>query len=197
MPGTGRRPGNPGTKQAILAAAREAFAQKGYDRSSVREIAATAGVDPALVHHYFGTKDRLFLAVLEAPVNPAELLPQIVAAGMNEVPERLVCVFLSVWDNPVSGGAAVALLRSAFQHEPAARLVSDFLTAQIMPAAVSGLDIDAAELPFRFQLVAAQLVGMAVIRYVLHLEPLASAPPPVVAAALAPTVRHYLFEPLD
>jgi AcrR family transcriptional regulator len=197
MPGTGRRPGNPGTKEAILVAAREAFAERGYDQSSVREIASAAGVDPALVHHYFGTKDRLFLAVLEAPVDPAEMLPQIVEGPVGELPERLVGTFLSIWDDPVSGGAAVALLRSAFQREPAARLLRDFLTTQLMPAALSRLDMGAAEVRLRFELVAGQLVGVAVMRYVLRLEPLASAPPPVVVAALAPTVRRYLFEPLN
>lgn len=195
MAGTGRRPGNPGTRDAILAAARSAFAERGYDQSSVREIASAAGVDPALVHHYFGTKDRLFLAVLEAPIDPAELLPRVLNGPVGELPERMVGAFLSVWGDPVSGSAAVALLRNAFQHEPAGRLLRDFLTTQVMPA-VPQLDIDEGELPLRLELVASQLVGMAVMRYILRLEPLASAPPGIVVAALAPAIRRYLFGPL-
>ncbi|MGO9658515.1 MAG: helix-turn-helix domain-containing protein, partial [Acidimicrobiales bacterium] len=75
MARTGRRPGRPGTRQAVLDGARRLFAERGYDGASVRDIAVAAGVDPALVHHYFGTKQELFLSVLGAPVDPAEMVP--------------------------------------------------------------------------------------------------------------------------
>src|SRR5882757_2919446 len=100
MARTGRRPGKQDTREAILAAARETFSQRGYDQTSIRAIAAGAGVDPALIHHYFGSKDQLFLATVQAPMNPAELLPQILSGGAGEVPERLVRTFVSVWDHP-------------------------------------------------------------------------------------------------
>ena len=196
MPRSGRRPGKPGTRDAILVAAREAFAERGYDQSSLREIAAAAGVDPAMVHHYFGNKDNLFLAVLQAPVNPVGLMPQLLAGGLSELPEQLVRTFLSIWDDPVSGGAAVAILRSSFQHEPAARLLRDFLATQLMRRALGQVEADPGEVPLRFALVASQMVGMATMRYVLRLEPLASASPEAITAALAPTVRRYLFEAL-
>ena len=80
MARTGRRPGNQDTREAIIAAAREAFAEKGYDRASIRAIATGAGVDPALVHHYFGTKDQLFLATVNAPIDPAQILPRVLDA---------------------------------------------------------------------------------------------------------------------
>src|SRR6266566_170590 len=102
MARTGRRPGNQDTREAILAAAREAFAERGYDRVSIRAIATSAGVDPALVHHYFGTKDQLFLATVDAPIDPGEILPKILAGERDELPERLVRTFLSVWDHPVT-----------------------------------------------------------------------------------------------
>src|SRR4051794_865490 len=100
MARTGRRPGNQDTREAILAAARTAFAERGYDGASIRQIAGGAGVDPALVHHYFGAKDQLFLAVMEAPFNPAEVLPKIFEPGLDGVGERLVRTFVGVWDSP-------------------------------------------------------------------------------------------------
>src|SRR5258708_3617220 len=132
MARTGRRPGNQDTREAILAAAREAFAERGYDRASIRAIATSAGVDPALVHHYFGTKDELFLATVNAPLNPAALLPQVIAGGIDEVPERLLGTFLSVWDHPVTGPAALALVRSALQHDRSAWVLREFLTTRIL-----------------------------------------------------------------
>src|SRR5436190_21555417 len=103
---TGRRPGNQDTREAILTAARDAFAERGFDGASIRAIATTAGVDPALVHHYFGNKDQLFLAAIEAPINPAELLERVAAGDPSDVGERLVHTFLSVWDSP-AGSAAI------------------------------------------------------------------------------------------
>src|SRR5947209_7738622 len=123
MARTGRRPGNQDTRKAILAAAREAFAEKGYDRASIRAIATSAGVDPALVHHYFGTKDELFLATVEVPMDATKMVSEIVAGDIDGLPERLIRTFLAVWDSPVSGPAALALARSALQHDWSARML--------------------------------------------------------------------------
>src|SRR6266545_3836915 len=112
MARTGRRPGNQDTREAILAAARATFADRGYDRASIRAIATSAGVDPALVHHYFGTKEELFLATVNAPIDPREVIPEILAGSRDEIGERLVRMFVRVWDSP-TGTAAAALLRSA------------------------------------------------------------------------------------
>lgn len=188
---TGRRPGNPDTREAILASARDAFAERGFDGASIRTIAAGAGVDPALVHHYFGAKDKLFLAAMNVPFNPSELLPQILAGGSEGVGERLVGTFLRVWDSP-AGTAAVALLRSAVSNEWTARLMREFVVTQILRRAMHGLDLPPAEAPLRTSLVASQLVGLAVARYLLRFEPLASASAEVVVAAIAPTVQRYL-----
>src|SRR5262245_6863644 len=106
---TGRRPGSPDTPQTILAAAREAFGERGFDGASIRAIATSAGVDPALVHHYFGTKEQLFLETVQMPIDPREFLPHVLAGGRDEVGVRLVTTFLRVWDSPV-GTAAAALL---------------------------------------------------------------------------------------
>jgi AcrR family transcriptional regulator len=197
MARTGRRPGNQDTREAILAAARQAFADKGYDRASIRTIATGAGVDPALVHHYFGTKDQLFLATVEAPIDPAKILPRVLGGDRDELPERLVRTFLSVWDHPVSGPAAVALLRSGLQHDWSARMLREFLTTRVIRRVISQLELDPAEAPLRGSLVATQMIGLGLIRYVLKVEPLASAPPEVVVAAVAPTIHRYLLEPLS
>src|SRR3982751_1808342 len=90
MARTGRRPGNQDTREAILASARQAFAERGFDGASIRHIATGAGVDPALVHHYFGAKDQLFLAALQVPVDPGTLLPQALAGDPDTVGERLL-----------------------------------------------------------------------------------------------------------
>jgi len=197
MARTGRRPGNQDTREAIIAAAREAFAEKGYDRASIRAIATGAGVDPALVHHYFGTKDQLFLATVNAPIDPAQILPRVLDGSTEELPERLVRTFLSVWDHPVSGPAAVALLRSGLQHDWSARMLREFLTTRVIRRVISQLQLDPAAAPLRGSLVATQMIGLGLIRYVLKVEPLAAAPPEVVVAAVAPTIHRYLLEPLD
>ena len=164
MARTGRRPGNQDTREAIIAAAREAFAEKGYDRASIRAIATGAGVDPALVHHYFGTKDQLFLATVNAPIDPAQILPRVLDGSTEELPERLVRTFLSVWDHPVSGPAAVALLRSGLQHDWSARMLREFLTTRVIRRVISQLQLDPAEAPLRGSLVATQMIGLGLIQ---------------------------------
>jgi AcrR family transcriptional regulator len=180
----------------VLDAARRLFAERGFDGASVRDIAGAAGVDAALVHHYFGTKQDLFLNVLGAPIDPAKMVPAVTGGGLAELPERLVRTFLSVWDDPVSGPAAVALLRSSHQNEWTARLLSEFLTTQVLRRALAQVELAPPGAPWRTALIASQMLGLAVARYVLALEPLATAPAETVVAALAPTIRRYLTEPL-
>ncbi len=188
---SGRRPGNPDTREAILTAARRIFAEKGFDKASIRAIATDAGVDPALVHHYFGTKDKLFLATINAPIDPTKLIPQALEGPLEEAGERLVRMMLSVWDSP-AGAAAVTLLRSAMSNDWTARLMREFVVTQVLRRAVTVLVLDPAEAPLRTALVASQISGLAVTRYVLKVEPLASAPAEVLVAAIGPTVQRYL-----
>jgi AcrR family transcriptional regulator len=196
MARTGRRPGNQDTREAILDSARKAFSDRGYDGASIRAIATGAEVDPALVHHYFGTKEQLFLATIKAPVNPAELIPQALGTTIEGAGERLVTAFLGVWDSP-AGSAAVALIRSAVQHEWSARMLREFMVTQILRRAVKALDIDPAEASVRSSLVATQMMGLAMARYIIKIEPVADMAPDAVVRLVAPTVQHYLEDPLD
>jgi AcrR family transcriptional regulator len=189
---SGRRPGNPDTREAILASARGIFAEKGFDKASIRAIATGAGVDPALVHHYFGTKDKLFLASMQVPVDPSVLIPQAMAGPREQAGERLVRLVLSVWDSP-GGAAAVALLRSAMSNDWTARLMREFVVTQVLRRAVTELGIEPAEAGMRTALVASQIAGLAVTRYVLKDEPLASAPAEQLVRAIGPTVQRYLL----
>jgi AcrR family transcriptional regulator len=192
---TGRRPGNQDTREAILTAAREAFAERGFDGASIRAIAAGAGVDPALVHHYFGNKDQLFLAAIEAPINPAELLDRVAAGDRADVGDRLVRTLLSVWDSP-AGSAAIALVRSAVANDTMSTLVRQFIVNRLVRGAIVRMGVDRAEAPLRATLVASQMAGLVMVRYVLKAEPLASASPDAIAAAIGPTIQRYITGPI-
>jgi AcrR family transcriptional regulator len=143
------------------------------------------------VHHYFGTKDKLFLAALQAPVDPAELLPEALAGGPEELGANLVRLFLRVWDGPART-AGLALIRSALGSEWTARLLREFLVARVLRRVVATLDVPAEEREARGSLVASQLIGLAMARYVLRVEPLASASAESLVAAVGPTLQRYL-----
>jgi AcrR family transcriptional regulator len=167
------------------------FAEKGFDGASIRAIATEAKVDPALVHHYFGTKDKLFLQTMNMPVDPAELVPKALSGPREEVGERLVRLVLSVWDSP-AGTAAVALLRSAMSNEWTARLMREFVVTQVLRRAVRELGLPEEEAGLRTALVATQMAGLAVVRYILKVEPVASADLETLVRAIGPNVQRYL-----
>ncbi|MDP9241509.1 MAG: TetR family transcriptional regulator [Actinomycetota bacterium] len=195
MARTGRRPGGSGdSRAAILAAARQALARHGYDRATVRGIAADAGVDPALVHHFFGTKQGLFAAAMEFPVDPAAVLPGLLAPGIDGLGERLVRFFLSLWDSADGFSPFLGLIRGAVSHKESAALLREFVTREVLGRVAAAVNESQPEL--RATLVGSQLVGLAMARYVVKLEPLASADPETIVAAVAPTVQRYLAGPL-
>jgi AcrR family transcriptional regulator len=192
---SGRRPGNQDTKQSILDAARAVFAERGFDKASIRAIAAEAKVDPALVHHYFGTKEKLFLACMNAPINPGELIPQALDGPREEAGERLVRMALGVWDSP-AGAAALGIFRSALSNEWTARLLREFVITQVLRRAVAEIVMDPSEAQMRAGLMATQMAGLLTARYVLKIEPVASAPAETLVAAIGPNVQHFLTGPL-
>ena len=175
----------------MLAAARTAFAERGFDGATIRVIATAAGVDPALVHHYFGSKDKLFLAAIEAPVDPEELLPEVLAGGTADLGANVVRLLLRVWDGPARP-AGLALIRSAVSNQWTARLLREFLVSQVLRRVVGTLALPPAEAEARGSLVASQLIGVVMARYVLQVEPLASSSPEQLVAAVGPTVQRYL-----
>ncbi|MBL7502712.1 TetR family transcriptional regulator [Frankia sp. CNm7] len=191
----GRRPGQPETRAEILRAARALFAERGFAGTSIRSVATGAGVDPALVHHYFGSKEGLFRAAMEMPIQPEELVKEIFAAGVEQAPERLVRTFLRVWDDPETGPAMVSFLRTALARQESTSLLREFLTATVVRTAASRLlgGVDPAEAALRIELVASQMIGLAVGRRVLAVEPLASMPADALAAAVTPTITRYLL----
>ena len=143
------------------------------------------------MHHYFGSKDKLFLAAIEAPANPAELLPEVLAGGRDNLGENIVRLLLRVWDGPMRP-AALALVRSAVTNEWTARLLREFLVTQVLRRVVGTLGLPTAEREARGSLAASQLIGLVMTRYVLRVEPLASASPESIVAAIGPTVQRYL-----
>ena len=193
-PRTGRRPGPTSTRADILAAARECFAERGYAATSVRAIAAKAGVDAALVHRFFGSKDDLLAATLALAMQPAERMPELVAGGPDGLDERIVRYFLSVWERSPSREVMIAMVRSAATHEHAAQLLREFIGREVLARIAGALEGEDALL--RATLVGSQLLGLAMARYVVKIEPLASAAPDVVAKAVAPALRRYLIADL-
>jgi AcrR family transcriptional regulator len=192
-PRRGRRPGAPDTRAAILASARELFAAHGFAGTSVRAVAAAAGVDAALVHHYFGTKDDLFVAALELRVDPRVALLPVIEGGVDGAGERLMRLFVSVWEVEETRLPLLALVRGVL--DPGGQqLVRDGFFRMVLGPVGDALELD--QPTRRMQLVASQLIGLVVLRYVLAVEPLASAPPDELVATYAPTLQRYLSGPL-
>ena len=185
----GRRPGAPDTRAEVLAAARKSFADKGFRGTTIRAVASAAGVDPALVHHYFGTKDDLFVAALQIPVDPREVLAPVVAAGPDGAGERLLRALLSVWDDPELQPGLVALARSLVSDDSMGLVRDGFIPVVVGPVLAS-LVRDRPEV--RVPLVASQIIGLVVARYVIALPPLASMAGEDVVARIGPTLQRYL-----
>lgn len=186
----GRRPAGEDTRTALLDAAREVFSENGYEGATVRAIAARAGVDAAMVNHWFGNKESLFAqAVLSLPFNPQDVVATLMTGELDTLGERIVHRFVSVWDAS-SGGSFPALVRSLASHGQAAIGLRDFLIENILSRIVSRIETDQPEL--RATLCASQLVGIGMARYVAGFEPLRSADVDVVAAAAGPTLQRYL-----
>jgi AcrR family transcriptional regulator len=193
MPPIGRRPGNPGTRQKLLDTARRMFADAGYDKTSVRDIAASAAVDPALIRHYFGTKAELFRATMGWPFEPAQIATEVTAAGRDKIGARLTRVFFEAWEQPDSRAPLLAILRGAATHEESAALVRQFIQGQLYQRMAAELPGPDAEL--RIDLAMAQLLGIAYLRYVLRVEPMASAPMEDLVARVTPVIEAHMTVP--
>ena len=194
----GRRRGRPAgggnTRDDVLAAARRVFAERGYEGATLRAIAGQAGVDPAMVRHFFGDKDGLFRAALHLPFDPAPALAALVAEGREGLGERLVRFFLSVWEGGDGPSPFVAFLRGAADHEDSRTMLHDLLNRLLFPALSSALDDPDALL--RVTLCGSQMVGLGMARYVVGVEPLASLPAERLVQLYGPTLQRYLTDEL-
>ncbi len=188
----GRRAGGEDTRAALLAAARAVFAEQGYQGATVRGIAARADVDAAMVNHWFGGKQGLFTATLALPFDPAELIDQVVHGSPDTMAERLVRGFVTMWDT--HEGRFATLMLSVASQELAATAMAEFLSGTVLRVVTDVTGGDQAQL--RAGLCGSQMVGLGVIRYVLKLEPIASADVETLVATVGPTLQRYLTGPL-
>jgi AcrR family transcriptional regulator len=190
MARTGRRPGANTTRSAILQAARRRFAETGYNATSLRSVAADVRVDPAVVLHFFDSKDGLFQAAVGWPFDPETAAADIFGPGPETIGARIARVFINFWEDPATGAALLTLLRSAMTHEASAAQLREFVIHQMFAQVVRVVGGPDAEL--RVNLAAAHLIGVAVLRYALHIEPIASATPDELVDTLTPALSHYL-----
>ncbi|HEV7196477.1 MAG TPA: TetR family transcriptional regulator [Pedococcus sp.] len=191
----GRRPGGVDTRAAILDAARTEFADGGYDATSLRGIARRAEVDPALLHHYFGGKPQLFAAVMDIPADPALLIGRIMDGPRDEVGEALVRTFLAVWDSPSGTERFQALIRSAVTHDDATRMLREFLTREIFGRILGHLYAEQpapADVELRAGLAASQMVGLAMMRYIVQFPAVVEASHDELSRLIGPTIQRYL-----
>jgi AcrR family transcriptional regulator len=189
-PRTGRRPGVSGSREAILDAARRLFAERGYVATSLRAIGAEAGVDAALIVHFFGSKAKLLTAAVEWPFDPEIEMERISARGRDHVGEELVRLVVRTWDREGGRNAIMTLLRAAAVEPAAAELMREFIQHDLFPPLMRRLKPSDPEL--RANLISSQLMGLGIARYVLRLQPLAGMSEEDVVRWLAPNVQRYV-----
>lgn len=186
----GRPPGPSDTRERILTSARELFARNGIDKTSIRAIASAAGVDPALVHHYFGTKTQLFAAAIHIPIDPMQVIGPLQRVPVEEIGHTLPTLLLPLWDSE-PGKGFIAALRSIIAGNDTS-LVRSFLQEVIAREIGSRVDDPPGSGPVRVQFVASQLVGVVMARYILELEPFKSLPVEQIAETIGPNLQRYL-----
>ena len=186
----GRPPGSSDTRDRILVNARKLFACNGIDKTSIRSIAAAAGVDSALIHHYFGTKQQLFVAAIRIPVDPMVVLGPVREAPVEELGRLIPSLLLPLWDSEMGAGL-IATLRSLLAGSDVS-LIRSFLEEVITAEVAPRVDNPPGTGRLRVQFVASQLVGVVVARYIIGLEPFASLPAEQIADTIAPNLQHYL-----
>jgi AcrR family transcriptional regulator len=184
--GRGRRAGSPDTREQILAAAKSRFLSDGYQATTMRAVAADAGVDVALVSYYFGAKQGLFGSAMALPVNPAEVVAPLLDGDLETLAERLLSSLLMVWDDPVTGAPLQEMARTATVEPDLNRVVREAVGREIidkLAARIGGPDADQRAGAF-----SAQMAGVIFSRYILRLEPIASMSVEDVVRRLAPSL---------
>lgn len=186
----GRPTGTSDTKETILSCARELFARNGFNNTSVRSIASAAGVDAALVHHYFGTKQQLFAAAVHIPVDPQMVLGPLRNTPIDELGHSLPSLLLPIWDSELGTGF-IAALRSMLAGDEV-NLIRIFLEDVITAEVGARVDNPPGTGRIRVQFVASQLMGVVMARYILELEPFRSLPVPQIIETIGPNLQRYL-----
>lgn len=192
MSARGRRSGGGDTRAEIIDVARGLFAAKGYDGTSVRGVAREAGVDPALVHHYFDGKPGLFSEVIGVPAGIEEQIAAAVAGPPEGAGERIVRTYLRVWDGPEGRARFRALVGAVASHEEAAHLLRDFVSRSVLTSLAHIFGDEDVIPDLAVAAVGAQLVGVGLLRYLLEVPPMADADPEEIVALLAPSIQRLL-----
>jgi AcrR family transcriptional regulator len=192
----GRREGTTESRGHILATARRLFAEHGFDGTSLRQIAREAGVDPAMVHHFFNGKDELFALSVALPADPVQVLEGVDQYDPQHRAEAIVRAVLRLWESPAQH-SLVAFIRGTIGSKAKTLLLREVVTRTIISRIMAGVPGAPADVSMRGNLVATQMVGVMLVRYVVKLEPLASASPEEVVRLVAPNVQHYLTGELD
>jgi AcrR family transcriptional regulator len=187
----GRRGGTTASKDHIIDTARRLFAEHGFEGTSLRQVARAAEVDPAMVHHFFKGKDELFALSVEVPVDPEEVLAGVAEARPEERAELIVCAVLRLWESPAQP-SLVAFLRGTLGSKARTALLRELVTRTIIGRIMAGVPGTPQDVALRGDLVATQMVGLMMVRYVVRLEPLASAAPEDVVRLIAPNVQRCL-----
>lgn len=184
------RGGESGARDRIIAAATDEFGELGYDGATTRGIAARAGVDSALVHHYFGTKADLFAETVGAPMRPDVDIPALLDGPIDGLGERIVRYVLEAWERPEARKRGILLLRTGLGNRLTTPLLAGFLQRELFARIAARLDVPDAEL--RATLVASQIAGLLIARYLLQLPALTAASVDEIVARVGPTVQTYL-----
>jgi AcrR family transcriptional regulator len=194
-PRRGRPPGEQNTRDRVLVAARRTFTERGYDAAALRHIAREAGVDAGMVRHYFVDKAGLFRAAMDLPIDPGAVLSLLLSGELEDLGERLLRQMVAEWDRAGSANAMIILIRSAMTHDESNRMLREYISSQVLGRIAAAVDAPDREL--RASLIGSQIVGLVMARYIVRVEPLASADPETVVAAIAPTLQRYLTGSID
>jgi AcrR family transcriptional regulator len=186
----GRPPGTSDTRERILTSARDLFARNGFDKTSIRAVAAEAGVDPALVHHYFGTKHKLFTAAIRIPIDPMMIIRPLRETPIEELGLTVPSVLLPLWDSELRDGV-IATLRSLLSGADVG-LLRSFMREVVIAEIAARVDNPPGTGIVRAEFVMSQLAGVMMARYILEVEPFASLPAMQIAETIAPNLQRYL-----